>query len=133
MKLPLKKILFSNIILKAQSLIIGYTLWSILSASVPTTIWTEVPLSFYNESDQQTINAPETVKVNLRGNRSDLQTIDSKTLALHINAQALSIGPNSITISSRSLFLPETINVINYIPSNLVVTINEIAKTKNLS
>lgn len=107
-----------NITLKIFSLIIGSSLWVMLSSLYTATIWIDIPLSFYNQHDTITLNGPETISVQLSGNRQHLRTLNKDMLAIHLDAQALHEGKNHIIINKNNLFLPESICVVNYSPSN---------------
>lgn len=125
MKLNLKNSLKSNPTLKVISLILGYSVWNILSASHPHTLSIDVPICFYQESVAHVIDAPEIINLQLQGKKNVLESINKKTLALHIDASSLHPGANPLTINRATLFLPETINVVNYSPANIVITVKE--------
>lgn len=115
---PTKKILWHNAPLKVISLILGYTFWYIFGHSHVTTAWVTVPLYFYNVPPATTIKAPETLFIKIAGKRSELRALDFEHLAIHIDAQTLQEGPNRLAISDARLFLPDTIKLIHYSPSN---------------
>lgn len=121
--LPLKRILLANAPLKIVSLIIGYTFWYIFGHAHTVTTKVQVPVCFYGTSKAFVINSPDTITVELTGKRSHLHSLDLPSLALHINAQKLQVGPNPIEITSATLFLPESIKLINYSPSNMVINV----------
>ncbi len=125
MHVSIKKAFVSNVVLKGTSLILGYMLWSIIGETFPTNYWFKVPLCFYNVTTQQQPEGPEYVWVHLKGRRSLLSHIDTKSLAIHINAQELKSGPNSITLSHEHLFVSPALALNDYIPHNIVVTIHE--------
>jgi len=125
---PTKKHLWSNAPLKVISLILGYTFWYIFGNSHISTAWINVPLCFYNVANTQTVHAPEKISVKIAGKRSDLRALDAEQLAIHINAQNLQNGRNLITITDEALFLPNSIKLVHYTPSNPTVeilTLNE--------
>ena len=118
MALSLVTAIKNNIVLKCMALILGSSLWLMISSVHTTTLWVEVPVSFYNQHDHIVINAPETIQVQLSGNRSALRAIDPDRLAVHIDAQELHNGKNPITLHAHNLFLPDLISVVNYSPLN---------------
>lgn len=126
MKLKTKNILTSNAPLKALSLVFGYTFWHIFGTLSTKSIWVTVPLCFYSASTQHAIEAPDAIKIHLTGKRTNIYAIDRSTLAAHINADKLFPGKHSISITADSLFLPDTIKLVHYIPSNLHITIKKI-------
>lgn len=130
MKLILKKIPINNAPLKVISLILGYTLWHIFANSHTKSIDIQVPLCFYSVPENHTIKAPDTVTVCLTGKRTQLYALNKKSLAVHINAQNLTPGTVPIAITSESLFLPNTIKLVHYIPSNVQVTVKSVKTPK---
>lgn len=122
----IQKALLSNGFLKISSCIIGYLLWASLSDSHLSTIWVEVPLSFYNKHEKITIEAPETIQVELKARRSVLYNLEKANLAVHINAQELKEGPNCCVINQSSMLLPSFINVNTYKPGNIVINVKKL-------
>lgn len=122
MNIALKQAFTSTIFLKAVSLIIGFLFWLILSDSFTSYTWVTVPVAFYN-TEQLEVKAPENVRVELKGRRSHLKNLDTKALAIHLNAKRLKEGPNSIEVTPDLLFLPSTIGVGEIIPHNITVTV----------
>lgn len=122
MYINLKNTVTSNIFLKISSLIIGYLGWSIISNAYHATMWITVPICFYNTSNL-TIEAPETIFLELKGTRSQLRSIDKEKLSVFIDAKTLIQGPNACQITTSKLFLPPSIKIHNYIPINPVITV----------
>lgn len=122
MHISIKNALVSNVVLKGTSLILGYTLWSIIGETFPTSYWFKVPFCFYNVNAAQQPEGPEFVWVQLRGRRSLLSHLDAKNLGIHINAQELKSGPNNIVLSHEHLFVPPALALNDYMPHNIVVT-----------
>ena len=121
-----KKItLWSSAPLKIISLILGYTFWYIFGQSHTITAWISVPLSFYNVPQHTSLTAPEYISLKITGKRSDITALDLSALAIHIDAQKLHEGANLIALSSQSLFLPHTIKLVHYSPSNPMVEIHK--------
>ena len=124
-KLLLKKILCHNAPLKAVAFILGYSFWYILGHGHTINIWLKVPLSFYEIPEHFTLHAPDAVAINLAGKRSDLYNLDKNRLAVHINAHKLSPGYNNLSITAETLFLPDTIKLVDYKPSNILIEVKE--------
>ena len=101
-----------------MAFILGFFLWLFISSLHKTTLWVEVPVSFYNQHDTTIINAPETIQIQLSGYRNNIRTIDLNQLAVHIDAQELYEGKNPLKIKAHNLFLPDLISVVNYSPLN---------------
>src|SRR5580693_2934536 len=122
--IPLKYLLLNNAPLKIISLVLGYSFWHIATINQIITTTVTIPLCF-NLAENYTINAPEKINITLKGKRSDLYTIDISSLAAHIDATKLSLGKHGILINEHNLFLPQTISVVCYKPSNIIITITK--------
>ncbi len=116
--LPAKKIVWRNAPLKVISLMLGYTFWYIFGNSHSSTAWITVPICFYNVAENSVIKGPETISLKITGKRSDLRSLDPEQLAIHINATQLIPGKNSLSITHNELFLPDSIKLVHYSPSN---------------
>ena len=116
-----KKTAWRSTPLKLVSLMLGYTFWYIFSHAHNTTLWIQVPLCFYNLPDHTSIQAPEQVSIKVQGKRSLLRAMDFDQLAIHVNASKLKQGKNVLAFNQESLFLPESINLLHYSPSNPIV------------
>ncbi len=126
MNVSLKQALLGNSFLKASSLLIAYIFWSILGEGHPSSIWITVPLCFYNTSKNKKITAPETIAIQLKGKRSALYALDWPSLAVHIDVHSLKEGPNSYTLTSSNVLLPNSLVLANYRPSNVVIVISTV-------
>lgn len=104
-----------------MSLLLGYAFWSIISQSLAVTISLPVSLSFYDVPQKITLTAPEMVTITLRGKRAALNHLDCHSLAFHIDGKRLQEGKNYIPLKAEQLFLPDTINLLDYDPSPLVI------------
>ena len=124
MVLVLKKTLLSNLTLKTISLILGFCLWYFMSQSYYTEITLSVPLCFDNLPNTYSINAPEHLNVTIGGKRADLYTLDLATLHAHINMHHARHGTHELSLTNRSLFLPPSIKLVHYTPSNLCVNVS---------
>lgn len=119
----LKKHLLNNASIKVLSLIFGFLLWVTLSQSYQTTVWLTVPVCFYN-NEQKNITAPETIQIELQGKRTDLMLLDLSRLAVHLDAQQLTQPIQTVAISAHNLFLPDSIKLVHYTPSNITINLH---------
>ncbi len=119
MLLKIKNLLLSNSTIKLSALFIGFTLWSILNESQQARTTLAVPVCFYNIPDHCSITAPESVTITLAGKHTSLRTLNTKTLAAHIDAKTLLPGTNVIDMTSEQLMLPPQINLVKYKPLRL--------------
>lgn len=118
----LKKLIGSSSIIKITSVIIGFCFWFILSDFRPIEIAYTVPISFYND-EQYTIEAPETITVQLKGYKTDLYAADLTSLTAMIDLKQLHEGTNHIILTEENLFLPSEIKLVHYSPLNIVVMV----------
>lgn len=123
MAINLKSHLTNNATLKVTSCILGYAFWTILSQSHIKTIEVEVPVCFYGNSSY-TYCAPATLHVTLAGKRTDLRCINPNTLAVHVDAQELKVGTHKLHVDNTTLFLPDTIKLVNYFPANCAIKVD---------
>jgi hypothetical protein len=79
-------------------------------------MWLTVPVCFDDAPENLLIESPEVVKIQVSGKRADLRNLNLNNLAFHIDAQKLSVGNNRLAITAEKLFLPESINLLNYSP-----------------
>lgn len=112
--------LLNNLSLSLISLIFGYALWQSMSQPYAITAEFSVPLSFYNNT-AETLNAPETVVVTLKGTRKELYKL-APNLATHINTHVLQSGENTVKITHNNLFLPDSVQLLHCVPSAITVT-----------
>ncbi len=113
-----KKTTWRNTSLKIISLLLGYTFWYIFGHSHTSTAWITVPLCFYNVPKHNVIKGPEAVSLKITGKRSVLRALDIEQLAIHINVEQLHEGKNLLAFNEDSIFLPESIKLVHYSPSN---------------
>ena len=123
MRLHVTRIILSNAPLKIVSLILGFACWYIISQYQTVTILIPVSLCFDDVSENVTVYGPELVHVTITGKRIDLYALDKDQLAAHINVRGLSTGTHGIELNAGSLFLPSTIKLVHYNPSNIVIEI----------
>lgn len=129
MKHILKKIFLSNAQIKIISLLLGYSFWYIFSQAHIARIWVEVPICFYQLPQNFQVEAPEKIRIQLSGKRSDLYTIDMETLAFHIYMQEKTKGTHVLKLSEQQLFLPNSIKMVRCYPANIAVHIKEMKTT----
>ena len=114
--------LATNKIIKVISLLLGYSLWFFLGQSLYTTQWLKVPIYFYNVPEEAIIESqPETIHIQVYGKLSDIRSITPN--GLHIDAQSFKKGTYAIGCAQEQLFLPESINVIQYNPTKILAVV----------
>ncbi|MFZ5954054.1 MAG: hypothetical protein ACOYT8_03090 [Candidatus Dependentiae bacterium] len=118
--LTIKSLTTHKLSIKIFSFIFAYSFWCFFSSNqnIQTTI--SVPLCFYDVENSYEIDCVEKVTITLKGKRLDLQALDYDQLAIHIDGSLLLPGPNNLYLTEKNLFLPTTIKLVNYKPTNLV-------------
>ena len=121
----LKNLYLSNAPLAIISLLLGYSFWYIASYNHLMSLQLTVPLYFSDLPEMYTIDAPEKIMVTLTAKRSDLYSLERKSLAAHITIEKLLPGKHGIVITEQHLFLPKNIALTHYKPANLFILITE--------
>ncbi len=125
MLFQLKNSLISNITLKMVSLLLGLSFWILLDSYTHRAITLDIPICFYEQQSNKEIQSPTSMEVCLRGKRNDFQTMNVDSLAIHINAQHLKTGVNKLIVDQSTLFLPSSIKLVSYTPSNSMIIVKE--------
>lgn len=121
MKKFLKSVLLSNLHIKLFSLFLAYAGWAILNQSHTDDRWIDVPVYFYETGKDIHVSAPQSVKLNVSGKRSDLRALDTASTAVHIDTRTLKEGKNTVALSERHVMIPETIKVTGWAPSHMEI------------
>jgi YbbR domain-containing protein len=124
MLIKLKNVVTHNALLKVISFILGFSVWFIASRNHITSKWLTVPVCFDNH-EQYSIEAPEHMMVQLTGTRATLSKLQEHECALHLDIQRLGAGRHKIPVTGATLFLPNSVNVVNYCPTNASVCITK--------
>jgi len=113
---------------KLFSLILGYSLWFCMAQYQTITKTIQAPLYFYDTNHQQcsSINAVELV---LQGSRSDIYHFNPAHGAIHLDGSNLHPGENELTLSKENLFLPDSLKLVDLVPSHITIHVNSIEKT----
>lgn len=115
----------SRILDKLIAIILGFFLWTIFCKNNTKNISADIPLCFYNTSDNISYSGPENIKVKLVSKYQDLKNFDIKNLSVHVDAQNLKIGSSNLQINEQDLFLPDSIKIVDYAPSNIVINVEQ--------
>jgi hypothetical protein len=95
----------------------------ILNNQHTRTIELKVPVCLFDQKPEHDITIPTDIVIGLNGKRKDLQTLDVQSLAVHINAQKLCHGEHALIVDSSTLFLPSSVKLVHYMPSNNVIQV----------
>ena len=121
-----QKIITNPLVLKINALIIAIGVWFFLNQTHSMIFYCNVPLCFYNQSENQSIDSPETIQICLKGHKNDFYRLSLDNLALHYDSSYLHDGVNTLVINDSNLFLPQEIKLLHYSPSNIVVKVKKI-------
>ena len=121
----LQKIMNNRLILKINAFIIALGIWHVTHQS-EMTLNHAIPLCFYNQSPHYHIESPECVQITLRGKKKDLDPLHLSELAFHYDCNKLALGAQTLELSKMNLFLPETIKLLHYKPSQVVVMVKKV-------
>jgi len=110
-----------NIPLKLLSFIFGFLLWALFIVAHVEYHDIVIPLSFYGSKKSETIDSPHFVVASLVGKRIDCNILQKKNLTVHIDASRLEKGENRVNLYEQQLFLPESLKLLNYTPSSILV------------
>ena len=113
---------------KLAALVLGYCIWFFASTQQWVVREYTVPLCFY-QTDQRVIQAPESVTLKISGPRSEMFHLNHLDLAMHVDATGYSDGDHEILLNGSNLFLPETLKLVELIPSCISFNIQANSKT----
>ena len=123
MKLILKKIFTTKLLLKVVAILYAYFLWLIISQSLSTSLDTKLPIIIYNIPQQHTVKAPSYVNVRLTGKRMELRDFVSQSPSVNIDGSTFFVGDNDCPVLQEHIFLPQEIKLIDYKPSRLKIRV----------
>ena len=120
------KIATNNLMLKVISFMLGTAVWLHYSYQQPVRLHASVPVSFYNNEAERIMHAPEQITIELCAKRADLYCLDTHQLALHIDANQLRTGKQAVPVTHKQLFLPQSVKLVNYTPSNSFIEVEQL-------
>lgn len=119
------KTMLSAPLIKINACLIGYGLWMLLGHHQQITTEMKVPVCFYQTEEHLQIDAPEYIQAVIQAPRAYLKFYNPQSSAIHLDAGALHEGTNHIFIKKENLFLPDKINLVNLVPSKIIVTLKK--------
>lgn len=123
MLVTIKQQLLNNLSLKVLALVFGYIFWTTMSERHVTQVTLNAPVSFFHQ-EGLVLDAPEAISVTLAAPRKKLYGL-TRDLALHIDAQKLTQGKNTVRITEQNLFLPPSVKLIHYTPEKIAITVSQ--------
>lgn len=114
MRLSLDQVLCSNIVLFFCSLLIGYSLWVMLSQQQILQHVVSMPVVVFQ---QQAVVHQETINVKLEGARAQLRSLQYSPPQVTFYREEH--PENQIAIAPADILLPETISLVDYWPKSV--------------
>lgn len=112
---------------KIYSIVLGYSIWFCIAQYQTVTHHIDVPVYVY-DNPYQDISTVESVKIRIQGPRSDMYHFNHQQCALHLDGSILHPGTQQLTLSKENLFLPDTVKLVDLIPSYITIHVNSIEK-----
>jgi YbbR domain-containing protein len=119
----MNRLLESNSIIKLISLGFGFCIWLIISQNQIVSITKKVPLCFYNQPQNCTVYAAETILISAFGPKKYLTQTFSSEYAIHLNLKNYQPGNHEIELSNHDLFLPQSVKLLQLKPTLLQIKI----------
>lgn len=120
-------IIASKKFLKCFSLFLGCCVWYFFGNLHHRIITISVPLYFYGIDTKHSIDAPSDVTISIEGPRNTFLSLDTNSLALHVDGTTLKEGKQPLNIFSQAqLFVPSTIKLIDSNPHTVIVTLSKL-------
>lgn len=119
MHIQLATILRAKLCLRIIALVSAFLMWFIIRDLHSVRVTYVVPVVWYNALQGTTPHEyPEFFTVTLHGKRAALKTVDESMLAIHLDASRYDKPYTPLQITGDDLFLPSSIKLISYMPSN---------------
>ena len=115
---------------KFSALTLGYFIWFFSAHHQYITRSFTIPICFY-QTQQRTVQAPQETTITIAGHRSDIYRLKAQELAIHIDASSYPDGDHEILINSSNLFLPDTLKLVELVPSMISFNIQSISKNND--
>ena len=123
--MKIQSIILSRPMLKVHAVILGFSIWFIISQSHIVSTTRTVPLSFYHQRKNRQIYAPEAISITAFGPKGHLNQLFHSEYAVHINLNSYKPGTHKIELSQEDLFLPQTVKLLQLNPSIIQIKIAE--------
>lgn len=114
---------------KFFAILIGYSLWFTVAQHQATTKTIQTQIYLYDAPDTISITDLPTITVTLQASGHTMYYLHPDQVAVHVDASKLKIGANEIVLDKENLFLPDSIKLIDLIPSHITIHANLIEKT----
>ncbi|MBP9765020.1 hypothetical protein KBD08_01665 [Candidatus Babeliales bacterium] len=109
--------------LKIWSLVLGYSIWYCVAQHQTITQHYQAPILFF-DTNNMNLSTQDSVEIILQGSRQDMHYFNPDHAAIHIDSTTLRPGQQEIMIDRENLFLPDTIKLVDLIPSHISINAN---------
>ena len=116
MNISFKQIITSNVFIFACSIIIGFSLWTMLSHHQIIQQTIKLPVVVY---EKQTIVHQSTLTAHIEGTRIQLRTLNNQPSQVTFYREEH--PEEQIVITPGDVLLPETITLIDYEPKSIAI------------
>ena len=111
--------------LRIHAVLLGFSIWFIISQHHVVSTTRTVALSFYNQPKNTRLYAPENITISSFGPKSHLNQLFHSEYALHVNLSGYKAGTHTIELTQEDLFLPQSVKLLQLNPSIIQIKIAE--------
>jgi hypothetical protein len=119
----------SNFILKIGALLVGYSLWFLLSQTQVIEQTVQVPVVWYDVPEGMIVASTKEVTITVCLKRNQSHLVHTALQTIHLSAEQLRIGKNTIALTKDHFFVPPDIKLLHCTPSLLSVDVSVQEKT----
>lgn len=123
MKINLIATIQHSHVTKFFSLILGYSIWFYIGQYQTITQTYQAPIYFYDIKDAL-IKAPKSAVITVQGMRQQVYKFKKEHAEIHIDGSNLKEGTQEIFLNHENLFLPETLKLIDLIPTHISIQVD---------
>lgn len=108
---------------KFYSIILGYCIWFCIAQHQTSTQTYQAPIYFY-DTPTELIIAPSAIEITVQGHRKDLYKFKKEQAEIHLDGSKFKEGKQEIVLGRENLFLPETLKLIDLVPTHISIQID---------
>lgn len=110
-------------ITKIFSLVLAYSIWFCVAQHQVISQTYQAPVYFY-DTEHKNIQAPESIQITLQGPRKELYNFKTHHASFHLDGAKLNQGQQEIILSRENLFLPDSLKLVDLVPSHISIHVN---------
>jgi hypothetical protein len=123
MKTNLSALIQHPHITKICSIILAYSIWFCVAQHQLISQTYQAPIYFYDATTKK-IHAPDFVQITLQGSRKELYSFKAHHASIHLDGSKLIDGNQEIILTRENLFLPDTLKLVDLLPSHISIQVN---------